>query len=431
MTYDFTKSRDVFERVSKLIPLGSQTFSKSHLQYPENAPLFISHGKGAHVWDVDGNEYVDMVNGLLSVILGYCDVDVDTAIAQQLKKGISFSLATELELQLAGRLVKHIPSAEMVRFGKNGSDVTSAAIRLARAYTGRNKIAVCGYHGWHDWYIGSTTMNKGVPEECSQLTCRFEYNNIESLVKLIDSNPGQIAAVILEPMNVSFPENNFLHEVRELCTKNGIVLVFDEIITGFRCDLGGAQKLFDVTPDLSTFGKSMGNGMPISALVGKFEIMQLLDRIFFSSTFGGEALSLAAAIAVIDKIESCHVPADLARKGRYLEQMISELISNFKLENIIKLTGLDSWKLLIIDDDPNTGISRGIIKYIFISQMLENGVLIQASHNLSYAHTDSDLEKVVNAYKIALRSIANLLEAQPNKITIEAMNKIAPVFSVR
>ena len=274
----FKKSQQLLQRSLNVIPIGSQTFSKSYLQYPKGlSPLFLKKGLGSYVWDVDDNKYIDLVNGLLPIVLGYCDTDVDNAIKNQLEKGIVFSLSTELEIKLAEKLIYHIPSAEKVRFGKNGSDATSAAIRLARAYTKRDRVAICGYHGWHDWYIGSTTRNIGVPSAVSELSHRFKYNDIDSLQKLFRNYKNEFAAVIMEPMNTEIPTNNFLNEVQLLSKKNGALFILDEIITGFRYDLGGAQKLFGLTPDLSTFGKSMGNGMPISAIVGKAEIMDLMN----------------------------------------------------------------------------------------------------------------------------------------------------------
>src|SRR3989344_9502750 len=275
MKRKFTKSNKLLKKIGAKIPLASQTFSKSHLQYIQGcSPLFATRAKGARIWDVDGNEYIDFISGLLPVILGYRYRVVDDAIKRQLKAGIIFSLSSPLEYELAQLLIKHIPAAEMVRFGKNGSDVTAGAVRLARAVTGREHIAYAGYHGWHDWYIGATTRSLGVPKSTRELTHKFEYNNLASLEKIFADHPGTVAAVIMEPEGAVAPEKNFLNDVRELAHKNGALLIFDEIITGFRWSLGGAQKYYGVTPDLSSFGKSMANGMPISALVGTKKYME-------------------------------------------------------------------------------------------------------------------------------------------------------------
>ena len=283
-------------RAEKSIPVGSQTFSKSKTQYPLGiSPLYADRAKGAEIWDVDGNRYIDLVSALASVTLGYGDKGLEKAVKKQLKKGVSMSLPGILEAEVAELIVELVPSAEMVRFGKNGTDATSAAIRLARAYTGRDHIVVCGYHGWQDWFIGSTTRNKGVPDSVSALTHKFEYNNIASLKKVLFEFEGKIAAVIMEPMNVTYPESGFLESVQQEVSAAGAVLIFDETITGFRFGKGGAQELFGVTPDLSTFGKGMANGFPLSAVVGRRDIMMEMEQIFFSGTFGGELLSLASA----------------------------------------------------------------------------------------------------------------------------------------
>ncbi len=266
----YAKSTEMHERALKTIPLGSQTFSKSRTQYPVGvSPLFIQRGKGSHVWDVDGNEYIDYVNGLAAITLGYADPDVNEAVEKQLHDGIIFSLPHPLEFQVAEKIREMVPCAEMSRFGKNGSDATSGAIRLARAHTNRDRVAMCGYHGWQDWSIGSTARHRGVPKAVRELTHTFSYNNIDSLDALLKKHPGEFAAVILEPMNFEAPRDAFLQKVRELAHKNGALFILDETITGFRLANGGAQQLFGVTPDLATFGKGMANGFPVSAVSGK------------------------------------------------------------------------------------------------------------------------------------------------------------------
>src|SRR3989338_9133223 len=340
MKKNFNKSNKLLKKAEKLIPLASQTFSKSHLLYVKGvAPLFIVRGKGSKVWDVDGNQYLDFVNALLPVVLGYQYPAVDRAIVRQLKKGISFSLPSPLEYELAKLLIKHIPCAEMVRFGKNGSDVTTGAVRLARPVTGREHVAVCGYHGWQDWYIGSTTRKLGVPRSTQSLTHKFEYNNIKSLEQIFRRHKNQVAAVIMEPMSYDEPKNNGLRKVKARAHKHGTLLVFDEVITGFRFDLGGAQKLFGVTPDLAAFGKSMANGMPIAALVGKRRYMEKVKDIFYSFTQGGELLSIAAAIATIKEIERRKVIPYLWKLGGILQKSTKALIRRHGLEGTIEVKG--------------------------------------------------------------------------------------------
>ena len=241
----FTRSQEFIDRAERAIPLGSQTFSKSRLQFPPGAsPLFASHGDGGRVYDIDGNEYVDLVNALLPNVLGYRDLDVDTAIRRQLTRGISLSLPTTLETELAERLVKHVPCAEMVRFGKNGTDATSAAIRLARAATRRDRVIALGYHGWQDWYVGATTRNLGVPGAVSALTHMASYGDLAAVEKLLQAHPKEFAAVMLEPAGATEPAPGYLEGLKELVHRHGSLLVFDEIITGFRWALGGAQARY-------------------------------------------------------------------------------------------------------------------------------------------------------------------------------------------
>jgi Glutamate-1-semialdehyde aminotransferase len=349
----YRKSHNLLQRALKVIPLGSQTFSKSHIQFPQGAtPLFLAYGKGGRVWDADGNEYVDLICALLPVILGYCDPDVDKAIRSQLEKGISFSLATVLEVELAERLVELIPCAERVRFGKNGTDATSAAIRLARAFTGKDYIIACGYHGWQDWYIGATVRNKGVPEIIRHLTKCIPYNDLDAINKIFSMHKDNVAAVIMEPMNSIEPATGYLEDVKELAHRNGALLVYDEVITGFRYALGGAQQLFGVVPDLAAFGKAMGNGMPISAVVGRADVMREMEEVFYSGTFGGETLSIAAAIAVIDKMRRAPVIDRLWSTGEKIAAGVRDAIVAAGLDKVIALSGKPPWILLGFNNHP-------------------------------------------------------------------------------
>ena len=405
----YTKSQAMLEHVLKRVPLGSQTFSKSHIQYPSQAgPLFLERGEGALVWDVDGNEYVDFVNSLLCVILGYANPEVDRAVIEQLGRGVSFSLPTTLEGQLAERLTGLIPSAEMVRYGKNGTDATSAAVRLARAFTGRDRIAVCGYHGWQDWFIGSTARNKGVPQSVRELTHPFSFNNLESLETILKQHPNEFAAVMLEPMNVAYPAAGFLEGVKELARRHGALMVFDETITGFRFHMGGAQALFGVTPDLSTFGKGMANGFPLSAVVGRADVMREMEDIFFSGTFGGEALSLAASLATIDILERERVPEVLAGLGQRIQNRFDGLVTKYGLEQQIKLVGHPSWGLLQFFDAPKA--TSWAIKSLYLQELLAQGILCIGSHNVSFSQTDAHLEHLFVAQEVALSTVREALE---------------------
>lgn len=419
----------LLERAERTIPLGSQTFSKSRIQFPEGAsPLFLSHGQGGRVWDVDGNEYVDLMSGLHPVVLGYRDAEVDGAIRDQLSRGISFSLATALEADLAERLVEIIPCAEKVRFGKNGTDATSAAIRLARAFTGRDRVAAGGYHGWQDWYIGATTRNKGVPAAVGGLTHRFPFNDLPALEKLLGSHPGEFAAVILEPMTKVDPLPGYLEEVKRLTHRHGALLVFDEIITGFRFSLGGAQELFGVCPDLAAFGKAMGNGMPISAVVGRSDVMDEMEEIFFSATFGGETLSLAAAIAVIDKMRCEPVIAGMWQTGQTLRDEISERIDAHGLGSVILLRGQAPWVHVEIRSHPTARAEA--IQTLFKREMSAHGVLIGGGHNVNYAHQPADLAVVTAAYDRTLATIAAEMATGELESRLDCP-VLKPVFAVR
>jgi glutamate-1-semialdehyde 2,1-aminomutase len=426
----YARSNEMLKRAEKVIPLGSQTFSKSRIQYPQGqAPLFLTHGRGGRVWDVDGNEYVDLVNGLLPVVLGYCDPDVDGAIRAQLDKGITFSLATELEIELAELLVEIIPSAEMVRFGKNGSDATSACVRIARAATGRDRIAAGGYHGWQDWYIGATTRHKGVPGAVRALTHKFPFLDIAALDALLNRHKGEFAAVILETVGATEPTTAQLAAIRDLTHRHGALLIFDEIITGFRVALGGAQARYGVTPDLSAFGKSMGNGMPISAVVGRADLMREMEHIFFSSTFGGEALSLAAALATVKKLRDRNVIDDLWKKGAALADELRQRIARHELSHLIAVQGVPSWTLLSFRDGAN-GSSKEAVKTLLMIELLRGGVLSAGSHNICYAHDAGDMKHVLDAYEHALATVADAVRAGDVEARL-GCPVIRPVFAVR
>mgnify|MGYP003384771065 CR=1 FL=1 len=422
---NYTSSNSLLLEALKVIPTGSQTFSKSYYCLPEGeAPLFLRSGDGAMVKDVDGNEYIDLVNGLLCVSLGYKDIDINTAIVNQLDNGITFSLPHELEMDVAKLLVELIPCAEMVRFGKNGTDATSAAIRLSRAVTGRNHIAICGYHGWQDWYIGCTSRDLGVPNETKSLSHTFEYNNLESLKRLISEYPD-MAAVIMEPMSAIYPDKNFLEGIRNLCDEYGIILIFDEMITGFRLDIGGAQALFGVTPDLATFGKGMANGMPISAVLGRASIMMKMEDIFFSGTFGGETLSLAAAKATIIKMVKYNVPEYLSYIGSYLNKGIQNIIEELDIK-WLKLLGHDTWKVLNID----AGGDTLLYKTILIQELLQEGVLTIGTHNVSYSFRKEHADKVIQAYQHVLAK----MDRHASDGSLDSLLKgqiLKPVFKVR
>lgn len=429
MAERYQKSEELLERAFGKIPLGTQTFSKSITQFPKGiSPYFIEKGKGSKVWDVDGNEYVDFINSLCAITLGYCDEDVNLAVSEMLQRGSIFSLANKVEIDVSEKITEIIPCAEMVRFGKNGSDATSGAIRAARGFTGRDYVVVCGYHGWQDWYIGSTTRNLGVPKSTKELTLKFEYNNIESLNKLFNDYPDQISCIIMEAMNIAEPKNNFLQEVKELCHKNGALFILDEMITGFRYANGGAQEYFGVTPDLATFGKGIANGFPLSVVTGRADIMKIFEESFFSFTFGGETLSLAAALATMKKYQREPVVKSLKSQGQKLLDGVQKIINDFQSENIFSLAGHPSWSFFIIKDTPE--YSNWEIKTLYMQEMLKRGILTFGTHNISYSHSDKYIKKILCAYEEIIPLIKTSIE-EKNLLKKFDAEPIKPLFKVR
>jgi len=416
-------------RAEAVIPLGSQTFSKSRTALPVGmAPLFIERGRGSHVWDLDGNEYVDFVNGLLAISLGYGDPDVDRAVRAQLERGVTFSLPHPIEAEVAELIVEAVPCAELVRFGKNGSDATAGAIRIARAATGRDRVAVCGYHGWQDWYIGSTTRDLGVPAATKALTHQFDYNDIASLDALFRAHPGEFAAVILEPMNVAWPRDGFLEEVAAATRAHGALLIFDETITGFRFAMGGAQELFGVTPDLATFGKGVANGYPLSIVAGRRAPMRLMEEVFFSFTFGGEALSLAAAKAVIGKLRREPVVDTIHRQGQKVLDGVTERIAACGVEAFCAISGHPAWSFFQIRDAAPYGAYE--LRTLYLQEMFARGILTTGTHNMSYAHTDADIGALLAAYDEVLPILAVAVEHGDLRQRLHG-EPLRPLFKVR
>jgi len=423
----YAKSLALLKKAKELTPCASQTYSKSYKYYCEGAaPVFLDHGKGSHVWDIDGNEFIDFVGALGAITVGYCNEEVDKAVSEQLKKGISFSQSTALEVELAEKLVKIIPSAEMVRFVKNGSDATSAAVRLARAYTKREVIATSGYHGYQDWYVGSTENDRGVPACCKELTKKFEYNNIGSLKKVFDDNLGKVACVIMEAVQENGPNKGYLEAVKELTHKNGALLIFDEVVTGFRIHLAGAQGLFKVTPDLTALGKGMGNGLSLSAVVGKKEILKLIEEgAFISTTHGGEALSIAGSIATINILERKGSFEHVWNLGKKLRTGLQKLINKKGLGKSVELKGLD------VHFSPSFKSTGKLTNYdllsVFQQTMIENGILVLTSSTLCLAHTDEDINKYLAAADKALELVKKAVE-NDRVDDILTGGKFSPIF---
>jgi glutamate-1-semialdehyde 2,1-aminomutase len=425
----YKKSEQYLARAEQTIPLGSQTFSKSRTQFPFGvSPYYVTHASGSRIWDVDGNEYIDFINSLASVTLGYQDPDVTAGVREQLDSGVIFSLPHTIEAEVAELLCDIVPCAEMVRFGKNGSDATAGAIRLARAFTGRERVAVCGYHGWQDWYIGSTARHRGVPAAVRELTHPFTFNDLGSLRTVLESHPAQFAAVILEPMNVADPAPGFLEGVKTLAAEHGSVLVFDETITGFRYANGGAQELFGVTPDLATFGKGLANGYPVSAIAGRRDIMKLMEEIFFSFTFGGEALSLAAARATLRKLRTHDVVTVMRSRGERLVAGVRERIERHGVASFVAISGHPTWSFLGLKD--TAGATQWQTKTLLMQELFSRGFLTFGTHNISYAHSVEDIDALLAAYDEVLPLLrAGAMEGRVGELLRCA--PLEPLFKVR
>ena len=403
---NISKSDEYYARALNLIPAATQTLAKGPGQYVRGvAPKYIQRGKGSHVWDVDGNEYIDFTMGVGPVSLGYCYDRVDSAIKEQLEDGITFSLMHPLEVEVAELLRDILPQAEMIRFSKTGADVTSAAVRLARAYTNRDKVLCCGYHGWHDWYIGASSRNDGVPQVVRDLTHIFDYNDLQSVVDLIDKDT---ACIILEPAIFESPKHNFLWDLKVICEQNGSLLIFDEMWTGFRLALGGAQEFFGITADLACYSKALANGMPLSVLAGRREVMELCETdVFFFTTFGGEALSLAAAKATIEELRDKKVPGHIAKLGRLLKDGYNALAQELGM-SFTACSGFDCRTVVTFNPPVGNPLE---LKSLLQQEMIKRGVLWNGFHNLSFSHSHQDIVYTLNAYRDALLMVKRALEA--------------------
>lgn len=424
---DFRKSTILLQKAKNLIPAGASTYSKSYRYFCEGAaPAFLDRGKGAHVWDVDGNEYIDYVLALGPVIIGYNDRRINDSITQQMKKGISFSLTTELEISLSEKLVEIVPCAEMVKFVKNGSDATTAAIRLARAYTKKQKILCCGYHGWHDWYIGTTENDLGIPQCVKDLTISFPYNDRETLAKLLNKNKDDVAAVIMEPISLEQPEKGYLNDVRDMAHQNGALLIFDEVVTGFRMGLGGAQKYFGVIPDMAVFGKAMGNGMAISALVGRRDVLKLIEEgTFISTTFGGETLAIAAALKTIEVLENENPFESFTKLGSSLMSGMKSVVSSLDLNEYLEFLGMPYHFALKFKD--HKSLSSFDLLSVFQQEAIRGGVLMLGVHNFCLAHTDEDIQDTIDAYSKAFQSVKEAIEVDSVEGILEG-GRFSPIF---
>jgi glutamate-1-semialdehyde 2,1-aminomutase len=428
------ESSKAFQRKSHtLIPGGCHTYAKGDDQYPELAPGFIVKGKGCHVWDVDGNEFIEYGMGLRAVTLGHAYEPVVEAAYRQMLLGNNFTRPMPIEIECAQEMLSLIDGAEMVKFAKNGSDVTTAAVKLARAYTGRDVVAVCADHPFFsvdDWFIGSTAMAAGIPKSERKLTVKFHYNDIDGIKSLFEEYSGQIACVILEAETVEAPKNNFLHELQRLCKENGALFILDEMITGFRWHIGGAQKYYGIVPDLSAFGKGMGNGFSVAALLGKREIMQLgglyhdQERVFLlSTTHGAEAHSLAAAIETIKIYKREDVIKFFYQQGKRLVNGINQALRENDLHDYFQVVGKPC-NLIYVTRDQDKNRSQPF-RTLFLQETIKRGLLMP-SLVVSFSHTDKDIDRTIEAIGEALYVYRKALDEGVEKYLIG--RSVKPVF---
>lgn len=422
------------DRLLKAIPGGAHTYSRGYDQFPLNAPQILKGGKGVYTFDLDGNRFLDYGMALRAVNIGYAEESINHAAIAQIELGNNLTRPSIIELEAAELLVNLIDSVDMVKFTKNGSTATTAAVKLAKAYTGREIIARCIEHpffSYDDWFIGSTPITKGIDEDTISKTKTFHYNDIESLERLIADYPNKIACVILEPAAMEHPKDKFLHKVKDLCKESGIVFILDEMITGFRWDLKGAQQYYDVKADLCTFGKAMANGFSVAAVAGKREIMELgsiefegRERLFLlSTTHGAEMNGLGAFVETIKFIQANNVIEHLWSYGKRLVRMINEVSKELGLEKNFVAGGIEC-SPYYLTFDKNGQVSMPL-RTLFAQEMIKQGIIMPWIA-LAYRHTDEELEITNNAVYKSLEIYKKALAEGIEKYLVG--HSIKPVF---
>jgi len=426
-------SLKIQKRFRGVIPGGCHTYAKGDDQYPQDMPVYIARGKGSHVWDIDGNEYIEYGMGLRTVTLGHAFGPVVEAAHRQMLLGNNYVRPARIELDCAEEFLSIIDGADMVKFCKDGSDATTGAVKLARAYTGRDMVAVCGdqpFFSVDDWFIGSTLMSAGIPESTRELTVKFHFNDIESVKELFGKYPGKVACVILEAEKYDPPQNNFLQELKRIAHENGAIFILDEMITGFRWHLGGAQKKYGIVPDLSAFGKALGNGFAISALAGKRDIMELggldhaKERVFLmSTTHGAENHALAAALATMKFYKENPVIETLYEQGRKLAEGVNRVAGELGLREHVSIIGPDCCSVYTTRDQ-NKEPSQPF-RTLFLQETMKRGLLMPSSI-VSYAHSDKDIERTVESISEALVVYKKALEEGVENYLVG--DPVKPVF---
>lgn len=417
---NFDCSRGFSSRIHDLIPGGGHTYSKGDDQFPYNAPGAIVRGLGARVWDPDGNEFIDCSMGLTSVSIGHGYEPVAQAVCSAAMQGTNFMRPAVIELEAAERFLATVGSGDMVKFAKNGSNVTTAAVKLSRAFTGRNRVALCREHNFFsfdDWFIVTTPCDRGIPEETRSLTVGFSYNDIASVEALFAKPDHDIACLILEPVKFDPPKDNFLHKVGDLCRKNGVVFILDEMISGFKWGMKGAQNYFGIQPDLSTWGKGVANGFSCCALTGRADIMEIGgirrvgdDKLFLiSTTHGAETTGLAALIATIEAFELEGMIASNWERGGNLHRRINEVIAKHGLNASLEVKGYPC--LLATTCRNGSGVPDDAYRTLLMQEMIARGVLFQGLFYTTWSHQNAELDQQVAAFDEACAVYAKAIEA--------------------
>ena len=408
MPLDLTKSNQFLRRAKKVLPAQTHTFSKGYKSFVEGVfPVFIESGKGSHIFDVDQNEFIDYVAALGPIILGYSYEPVNKAIIKQLNDGSIFTLPHPLEVECAELMCETVPGCDMAKFTKTGSDSVTAAVRATRAITGKDHIAYCGGGGvWHDWFTVITSRNKGIPKFQKKMVKLFRYNDIQSLKQVLEEDK-QIGTVCMEPMMFEYPIKNFLEEVKKVAHEHDALLVFDEVQTGFRWSLGGAQETFGTTADLTAWGKAMANGMPLGAISGKSEFMRVFEDIFYSTTFAGETLSLAAFKATVTEMQEKNVLSEIHKKGKKFSEKFKKLTQEIGIS--IPIDGHPAkLRLNFIDKDGSESL---LIRSLFCQENIKNGIFFwQGPVFHTFSHSEKDFEKTMESVEKSIKVVKDSIE---------------------
>lgn len=414
MSNKFTKSNQIKEKALSLIPHQTGTFSRRAQSFVEGIfPTYVQTANGSHFTDVDGNEYLDYLCGLGPITLGYNYKSVNDAIIEQLKQGILFSLPHPVEVECSEKISKIIPHAQMIKFEKSGSNAVTGAVRAARYLTKKDKIAYCGSGGvWHDWQAAMVSRDGGVPDFNKNLISVFDYNDSDGLEQIFEDNKNEVVAIVLEPTIYEKPKNNFLKNVRKIANENDAILILDEIVTGFRFDIGGCQKMFDVQGDLVCFGKGMGNGLPISAITGKTEFMRAFDDLWVSSTNNSETLSLAGTIAVINEMQTNDTISSCWKQGEKLLQGWNRIVESYNIN--AKMIGYPiRMKMECFDSKGNESSS---LKALILQELVEKGVFMSPGVSfISYSHSSDDIEHTLKSLEETCKNINKIKDENYEK----------------